>query len=302
MTVHRVKTCGCGHEESWHKDGTGPCLYGRDHVAGGCSCPSFGKRRRADLAAPPPPPKPAPRPSATDAALDHALGDVIRSLQVLRSELAAPGRMLSIGGKVIGRLAPRGAPPATEASSPPSSEGEPLKTVFDVADEITARAVSKAATAGVGAGERRILSALAAAEWLPRGDLAVRAGYRMAGGFRNLLSTLRMRGAIVDVTSANVAITPEGRRELGTPDDLPRGRALVEFWLRKVKGRCERKIMEELLSVHPRTISQSALAARTGYQVAGGFRNALSSLRGPLLIKGKREIGLSDELARAILT
>ena len=146
-------------------------------------------------------------------------------------------------------------------------------------------------------GERRILTALAQSGGrAAKRKVAMLAAYSPnGGGFNNLLSALRGKGWIEG--SGELAITAAGRAGLGAYDPLPTGKALHEHWLANCGGRCERAILAELISVHPRPLNKDALASRTGYVAnAGGFNNALSRLRTLELIEGKRELRASKEL------
>lgn len=136
-------------------------------------------------------------------------------------------------------------------------------------------------------GERAVLSVLAQ---YPQGrtisQLAILSGYRISGGFRNTLSSLRTRGAIEGGNTGVMSITSAGLDELGTWDPLPTGTALVEYWKGSLsKG--EAAILQALVDVYPEGLTIDDLAERTGYQVSGGFRNMLSKLRTIELIQGR---------------
>ena len=117
------------------------------------------------------------------------------------------------------------------------------------------------------------------------GKLTLLSGYRLSGGFRNSLSTLRTAGLIEGGNSALIAITPSG---LAVEDwePLPTGAALADYWLHhRSFGRCERAILAALLR-YPQTLTVEDICALTGYQYSGGFRNALSALRTAGVIEG----------------
>jgi hypothetical protein len=127
-------------------------------------------------------------------------------------------------------------------------------------------------------------------------QLAVIAGYAVTGGgFNNALGTLRSAGYIEG--SDQLRITRAGLQVLGPVEPLPRGRALLDYWMRQLDRQAERKVLEALIEVYPRTLSKAQLAARAGYEAAGGgFNNALGKLRTLELVKGRGEMKASEDL------
>ena len=144
---------------------------------------------------------------------------------------------------------------------------------------------------GLPRAERLILTALAQ---YPEGrtavQVAVLAGYAVGGGgFRNALGALRSAGRLEGSGDA-LCITAAGRQALGAFTPLPQGRALLEHWMGQLP-KAERKALEALSEVYPKTLSVAQIAARAGYAAGGGgFRNALGRLRTLELIKGRGEI------------
>lgn len=145
--------------------------------------------------------------------------------------------------------------------------------------------------------ERLILTALAQ---YPSGrtkqQVAILTGYAVnGGGFSNAVSSLRTKGYL-EGESSRLVITPCGIAALGAFDPLPRGRELLDYWFRQL-SKAERKALESLAEVYPRTLSKSQLAARAGYEAnGGGFNNALSRLRTLELIAGRAELKASEAL------
>jgi hypothetical protein len=145
----------------------------------------------------------------------------------------------------------------------------------------------------LGLAERKVLGALAQ---YPGGrtkvQLALLAGYaHSGGGFNNALSSLRTRGLLegagdrLKATAAGLAIAPA--------DPLPRGRALLEYWLGQL-GKAERLVLEQLAVHWPGGMEKAALGQATGYEPnGGGFNNALSRLRTLELIEGRGELRAS---------
>ena len=116
--------------------------------------------------------------------------------------------------------------------------------------------------------------------------IALLSGYRVSGGFRNSLSTLRKGGAIDGENTGTMRITDNGLKTYGPFEELPRGEALRGYWLtHPTFGACEKKALLGLLELGKATIDD--LAQYTNYEVSGGFRNALSNLRTAGVIVGK---------------
>lgn len=264
MTIYRVRVCTCGHDESWHVDG-GACSYGRGHAMGGCSCEGFSRRRRPSATATDVPPTPG------SSGLLNAIDEVLVALAKLRGELVAAPR-------VIRR---RPAEPVVRAAPP-------------------LRQPRVAGDAKLGRCERAILTVLAQHGARTKVQVAILSGYsHTSGGFRNAISALRTAGLVTGGGDA-LGITEAGRGSLGDVEPLPRGKALLEYWMTNAGGRCERRIIEELAAVYPRVVPKHELALRTGYQAtSGGFRNSLSRLRTLQLIKGGADLALASTLAEA---
>jgi hypothetical protein len=150
-------------------------------------------------------------------------------------------------------------------------------------------------------GERAILIALAQLGPLAKKRLAIVTGYKHnGGGFAAPHAALRERGAITG-SAAAFAITDAGRAELGAYDPLPTGSALVDYWRAHAGGAPERRLLDELVAVHPRALSKAALAQRTGYAPRGGaYAKPLARLRAFGLIRGSGELRLGEDLARAV--
>ena len=63
-------------------------------------------------------------------------------------------------------------------------------------------------------------------------------------------------------------------------------------------SKAERKALETLAEVYPRSLSKAQLANRAGYEPdTGHFNNSLGRLRTMRLLKGRSDIRLSDNLA-----
>lgn len=134
------------------------------------------------------------------------------------------------------------------------------------------------------------------------GKLALLTGYRVSGGFKNALAALRSSGGIVGGNQETMRITHDAyARITGSYEPLPEGRALADYWLTHSSfGQCERAVLKALLEC-PDGLGIEELAERTGYQVSGGFKNALSSLRTAGVIVGRNteRMRVCDELLEA---
>lgn len=119
------------------------------------------------------------------------------------------------------------------------------------------------------------------------GKLALLSGYRVSGGFRNSLASLRSSGAMDGDNGAIMRITETGEG-LGPFDPLPEGDELRQYWLNHPSfGKCERAILASLIENGPQTIDQIAKSCEPPYEVSGGFRNALACLRTAGVIIGR---------------
>jgi hypothetical protein len=129
------------------------------------------------------------------------------------------------------------------------------------------------------------------------GKLALLAGYRFSGGFRNALSTLRQAGLMEGANSEVMRITAAGEAR-GPFEPLPVGQELQSYWLNHASfGLCEKKILEKLFE-NPQGLTAQQLCKLTGYEFSGGFRNSLSTLRtaGVLVGRNGDVMRASDEL------
>lgn len=147
--------------------------------------------------------------------------------------------------------------------------------------------------------ERLILTALS---HYPQGRSKIQAalltGYaHSGGGFVNAVGSLRTKGWI-EGGSELLRITVAGQEAIGPVDPLPRGVDLLRDWQRQLP-KAEREILDVLFEVYPQPLTKTDIAERTAskYQSdGGGFINALGRLRTLELVKGRREMVLSEEL------
>ena len=142
--------------------------------------------------------------------------------------------------------------------------------------------------------ERAVLSVLAQYGSRTKRQVATLTGYAIGGGgFLNGLGSLRSRGYVVgtdplEITDAGVAAID------GQWEELPTGRALVEWWQSKL-SKAERAILGALVDCYPEALTKADVAERTGYEAkGGGFGNACGRLRTLELIEGTAEMRASE--------
>lgn len=201
--------------------------------------------------------------------LGHQLGELTAELAAARRELAAELRV----------------EPAKSSVTAPSAWKAVLR-------------VEGPADSSLGAGERKILTALAQyADGRTKHQVAILAGYsHKGGGFNNYLSRLRSLGHLRS-EGDRLWITESGLVAIGSYEPLPTGSALAEHWYGKLK-KAERDILRVLVKALPEQLTKERVAVDTGYSAdGGGFNNALSKLRTLELVQGKAKLRASDALA-----
>ena len=111
-------------------------------------------------------------------------------------------------------------------------------------------------------------------------QIAIFSGYSItSGGLGQALADLRASGFVTGSRS-HLQITSEGLAVAPDVEELPRGRALVTYWLSKLKG-AKRTIFEAVYAAgHGGFSDVEDLAASTGYSpTSGGVGQALADLR-----------------------
>lgn len=146
--------------------------------------------------------------------------------------------------------------------------------------------------------ERAVLAVLAQ---FPQGrtvqQVALMAGYAAkGGGFRGALSKLRTHGLIEG--ASDLTITEAGKVAIaGQWEPLPKGAALLDYWLGQMKRAAERAVLQTVYDAYPGRISPADVAEATDYEAAGGgFRGAISKLRTLGLIEGSADLRAADSL------
>lgn len=237
-----------------------------------------------------------------------AVGEVER-LEVQAHDLIAMSKELhSLGAGILNRLEAMGdsnspesvpvlsvsrpkEPPEKEDFSPPD---EPPETPRDA--EISSVDVQSGFT--LSAAQRRILTVLA---HYPKGrnkkQIALLTNYSVNGGSFGATFGEMKRLYWIGGTSAGYFICVEGRKALGVIEPLPTFAALRQKWYSQLNT-CEAAILRALCDVHPKSLTKSEIASRTGYEPKGGsFGAAISKLKTLELIEGKTEMKMDDALA-----
>lgn len=134
------------------------------------------------------------------------------------------------------------------------------------------------------------------------GKIALLAGYRVSGGFRNSLGKLRTYGYLAGPNTSVMTLTEDGHSWAAQHSvAIPEGMELVQYWLQHPSfSLCEKKITQAMLS-RPDGMTIEEVAEETGYQVSGGFRNSLGTLRtaGVLVGKNTETMRLTEDLLTA---
>jgi len=145
----------------------------------------------------------------------------------------------------------------------------------------------------LGKGERTVLAVLA--QW-PDGrthsELAFLAGYSAkASTLGVILSKLRAAGLVEP--GQPIKATAGGLAAAGGVQELPRGRQLLDHWLRHPRmGEGERKVVQALIEAYPDALTHDELAERTNYSPAASTLGViLSKLRKLGLVEvGRRRV------------
>jgi hypothetical protein len=163
-----------------------------------------------------------------------------------------------------------------------------------------AEVIASAQDGRPGRAERAMLTVLAQyPEGCNVGKLALLAGYRAGGGFRNRISTCRTNGWLIGENTGIMRITEAGREVLGEIEPLPApGLDLLTYWLNNRRfGKAERAALQALAD-HREGLTGPDLAEAAGYAWGGGFRNRISTLRTAGVITGRNNdvLQLAEDL------
>jgi hypothetical protein len=130
-----------------------------------------------------------------------------------------------------------------------------------------------------------------------RTQLAILAGYSAKSGHvDNTLGALRTRGFVVG-NNENLHITADGLKILGSWTPLPRGEALVAYWINHLE-KAQAAMLRVLVDAYPKSLTKEEIAERAGYSPQSGHvDNSLGRLRTMELAVGdNRATKASDDL------
>lgn len=133
-------------------------------------------------------------------------------------------------------------------------------------------------------GLRRIMISLAQCpNGLTRSQIAVRAGLRQSGSFRNYMSTARTSGWLTSNGTQNY-ITEAGVAALGEYEPLPSGSGLFDYWVKDLGGGASR-ILQAVHADRRQGLTREQISEQTGLAQSGSFRNYMSKLNTLQLIE-----------------
>ena len=131
---------------------------------------------------------------------------------------------------------------------------------------------------------RKILNVLALRGVASDSQISAFSGYRKtSSGFANALSELRVKGFMTGSPDRR-EVTQAGREHNGPVTPLPKGPALLDYWLQRL-GKQEAAMLRVIYDNG--TVSRDDLAQRANYsKTSSGFANAISALRVLDLVHG----------------
>lgn len=203
-----------------------------------------------------------------------AVDRIAQAQQVVVSEI---GHLVTMGQRAMARPVVSGSP-------------QPIVLPRAVAAHVrTAPVPRPVATDGAG-GElgrcpRALLGVLAQRGVATASQVATLSGYRVTSStFSNGLSALRVAG-YVRGGNARLEVTDEGRQMHGPIEPLPKGPALLGFWMERLT-KCEGTMLKVVYDAGG-SIGREDLATASGYSVTSStFSNGLSGLRVLELVEG----------------
>lgn len=269
MTLHRIRMCRCGHEETAHE--AGPCSICARNLLDERRCLRFRVRSGRDVA------KELP-----DGIDPHPMGGLTpaqeRALTALENAVRLVRHAFTAGSATVLPQILNGHTPARAVSRTATSSRR-----------------TSSSSSGRGSGERKILTAIAQhPKGVTREQLTVLTGYKRSSR-TTYLQRLRSAG-LIEQDGDRLIATPAGRAELG-PDfeKLPTGRALLAHHLETLPGG-ERLVLDAVARQYPEPITHHTLRAITGYQ-RSSLGTYLQRLRARQLVSTDRgAVRASEEL------
>ena len=187
----------------------------------------------------------------------------------------------------------------TEAS-PSKARSAPAKAHHPSPAPATRHAKS---TENLSKPQRAVLTALAQRQPEPssKAQISLLSGYSIkSSSFANTLGALRSVGLMDGIGNA-LHITTAGLSELGSYDEPPTGRALIDWWAAKLR-KAERGVLQVLVDAYPATCSKAEISEASGYSAtSSSFANAIGKLRTLKLAGGYGDqISASRELMEPV--
>jgi len=160
----------------------------------------------------------------------------------------------------------------------------------------TGGGISSNGHADIGAGERKILVALAQhPNGLTREQLGIITGYRRST--RNTyLQRLQAAHCIAFVNGDRALIKDSALKDLGDVGAPTHGVELQQFWLDKLGQGGERKILELLIEIYPKSIERETLSEQLGYARSSRNTYLQRLAAGHLVTSVGTSVRASDEL------
>jgi hypothetical protein len=193
-------------------------------------------------------------------------------------------RLGTVALQLAGALqAPRPAPAATRSGQVRAQQhGTAWRKIVARPTAVMVSRHSASDDTGLGAGERKMLEALALRhpESLSKAQLGLLAGYAASGGtFRTYLPRLH-RAGLVAVSNDRIALTSAGRSAVGEFRHAPQTPEQVRsMWLGAL-DQGPRRMLEVLVGAYPKSLTKAELGDASGYEATGGtFRTYLPKLR-----------------------
>jgi len=188
-----------------------------------------------------------------------------------RASIVDLGNRLTELGELVGQEGARirkMIEPVVTICSPPKTEAgkSAVAEVVRAAKRYMETVPASNGNGDMGVGERKILIALAQhPKGLTREQLGIITGYRRST--RNTYLQRLAAGGLIDVSLVDrIMINDIGIMALGQNYEAPpTGAALREFWLDKLGQGGERRILELLIDLYPKSIEREALSEQLGY-------------------------------------
>ncbi|MEW6049343.1 MAG: helicase HerA-like domain-containing protein, partial [Bacillota bacterium] len=236
--------------------------------------------------------RPAPQPVVERVevpVLDPSVVDKLREVvEQLRGPVEALNTAFAALTDAATRLERAGTKPAVKPTTRPAS----LPSAPRPAPE---PAPAQNGAVSLRAGERRMLATLARRHplRLTRAQLGTLSGLTPSGGtFNTYLGVLKRHGFVTEGADGLLEITPAGFAHLGA--DVPPAPSepaeVLEMWRGALRAG-ERRMLDELVAVYPRSLTRAELGEKTGIVHTGGtFGTYLGVLRrnGLIEVDGER--------------